>query len=204
MPTERTPKDPFAKAEAGLAKAMDGWSRLAIQNVEAQGIAAVGGVIAKLKKFLGKLVKSLFGAIRKVFEQLDPFGTAQALGSFVAAGVEDLIDDINDLIKDILDAPGAITDAAIAAVLGLIEAVKKTIHLILDGIKNPVLTQPVEIFLDLIDNVLGNIAELISPAAGKTAHRFRTNMYGQLYAIRRADAARFGRFSPSDELREVD
>ena len=202
MPAEKTPKDPFKKAEVGFSNAMNGWSTLAAQHVSAQGFADVGYVIENFQPLLAHIVRSLFNRLNQVFDQLDPIGAEQGIASFIGAGVEDLLDTVNKLIKDLLNAQGVASDRAIAAVLGLIETVKKTIHLILDGLKNPVLTQNVEIYLDLIDNILGNIAELISPAAGKTAHRFRSNMYGQLYSIRRADAARSGRFVPIDELRD--
>ena len=126
-----------------------------------------------------------------------------AVGTFVSAGIEDLMDGLNDFLDDIGNQAGAASDAAIGAVLGIVEAIKKTFHLILDGLKLPAITGPVELLLDLIDNVLGNIAELVSPSAGKTAKTLRTNMYGQLAAIRSAEAARSGRSKP-DERREDD
>lgn len=200
MADKKSKKDPFEATEAGFSKAMEGWGELASRTIAAQGAPDVLPVVQRLKQFAVKLVKSLFERLRQVLGQLDPFGAAGAVGTMISAGIEDLLKSINELIDDLLAAGGAATDTAVAAILGLVEAIKKLFHLILDGLKLPLITQPVEIFLDLIDNVLGNIAELISPKAGKMARQFRNDMYGQLYAIRRADAARSGRFAPAEEF----
>ena len=130
-------------------------------------------------------------------------GVAQAVGSFVASGVEDLIDGFNELLGELAEGTAAVSDAAIGAVLGIVEAIKKVFHLILDAIKLPHITRPAELFLDMIDNVLGDIAEMVSAVSGKMARTFRNNMYGQLAMIRAADAARDG-YGPVDERRDDD
>ena len=203
MADKKPDKDPFATSEAKFSKALGKWSDMAANTLVAQGASDVAQVVVALKRFLSNLVKSLFSRLRQILGQIDPFAAAGAVGTFVSAGIEDLMDALNDLLEDITGATGAASDAVVGAVLGIVEAIKKAFHLILDGMKLPAITGPVELFLDLIDNVLGNIAELVSPNAGKTAKMLRTNMYGQLAAIRSADAARSGRFKP-DERREED
>ena len=43
-------------------------------------------------------------------------------------------------------------------------------------------------WIDLLNNLVGNMAEVLSPEAGAMARRFRTDMYAQLFDIRRAEA----------------
>lgn len=192
MPSIDKDSAPFAAAEKKFADGVGKWAMIAAQSITDQGATDIARVIEALRRFLGSNVKALFTRLRQILDQLDPFGLAQTVGQFVEAGIEDLLDDLNKLLDDLLAAPGAVADAVIGAVLGIVEAIKKAFHLILDGIKLPHLTQPVELFLDLIDNVIGNIAELVSTITGKSAKTFRTNMYGQLAMIRAADAARSG------------
>ena len=192
--------DPFKGSEAKFSKALGQWSDLAAQTVTAQGLPDVGGVIIRLKDFLLGLVAKLFESLKETIAPLNPI--LGNISEIVSGTIDNMLDGLIKLLEDLADAPGAVTDAAIGAVLGLVEAIKKTLHLLLDGIKLPELTAPVELLLDLIDNVLGNIAELVSPKAGHTAKIFRNNMYGQLAAIRAADAARGGRFSAEERRDE--
>ncbi|MEY1555990.1 hypothetical protein AB3Y40_10190 [Yoonia sp. R2331] len=198
MPDKRSKDDPFANAEKSFAKALGTWTDVSVHALQAQGANDVAQTAAAFKNFLFRLLRSFFARLKQVIAQLDPFGAAQAIGSFVEAGIDDMLDDFNKLLDDLAAVPGAVADAAIGALLGIVEAIKKAFHLILDGIKLPHLTQPVELFLDLIDNILGNIAEMVSGVAGKSAKTFRNNMYGQLAMIRAADAARAGVVIPED------
>lgn len=193
--------DPLRGSEAKFAKALGQWSDLAAQTVTAQGLPDVGGVIIRLKEFLLGLVSRLFKALKQTLEPLNPI--LGNISEIVSETIDNMLDGLIKLLEELADAPGAVTEDAIGAVLGLIEAIKKTLHLLIDGIKLPDLTAPVELLLNLIDNVLGNIAELVSPKAGHTAKVFRNNMYGQLAAIRAAEAARSGRFS-AEERRDED
>ena len=201
--TDSEGDDPFAGVEKKLADGLGRWTTLAADTVQARGAADVASVVRKFQKFLFKLVRSLFQKMREILNQLDPFGVAQAVGSFVASGVEDLIDGFNELLGELAEGTAAVSDAAIGAVLGIVEAIKKVFHLILDAIKLPHITRPAELFLDMIDNVLGDIAEMVSAVSGKMARTFRNNMYGQLAMIRAADAARDG-YGPVDERRDDD
>ena len=201
--TDTEGDDPFAGVEKKLADGLGRWTTLAADTVQARGAADVASVVRKFQKFLFKLVRSLFQKMREILNQLDPFGVAQAVGSFVASGVEDLIDGFNELLGELAEGTAAVSDAAIGAVLGIVEAIKKVFHLILDAIKLPHITRPAELFLDMIDNVLGDIAEMVSAVSGKMARTFRNNMYGQLAMIRAADAARDG-YGPVDERRDDD
>ena len=199
MADKRTGKDPLGAPEAKFTKALAGWSDLAAKNLEAQGAGDLLGVVAKLKQALLVFARNFWEKLKALIANLDPVGAAGAIGQIVGSGIEDLLDGLNDLIEDLLNTAGAATDAAVGAVLGLIEVVKKLLHLILDGLKVPDhIRKPIEVFLDLIDNVLGNIAELVSSITGKTAKTLRTNMYQQLAQIRTAEAARGGRYRGED------
>lgn len=137
--------DPFKGMEAGFMAMTDGWAEVGQRRLTAQGQIGIGDVWSTTKALLHNTVKRLFAALRKMLSHLDPVGAAQAVGGFVAAGVESMIGAATELINGMLEVADTATDAAVEILLGMIEAVKKAIHLILDGIKLPQVTQPVEL-----------------------------------------------------------
>jgi hypothetical protein len=181
--------NPFEAAAKGFGKLVEGWTGGAAQRAVADGLGETGDVIKGIGAEIGKLGESVWNGLETVLANLDPAGKAEAVAAFVAAGIESMIATANKLLEALMGGAAAAGVNALGALLGLIEGIKKAIHLVLDQIGNPKLTAPVTIPLDLINNLLGNVAEIVSPEAGAKARRFRSDMYGQLYEVRRAKSA---------------
>jgi hypothetical protein len=181
--------NPFEAAAKGFGKLVEGWTGGAAQRAVADGLGEAGDVIKGIGAEIGKLGESVWNGLETVLANLDPAGKAEAVAAFVAAGIESMIGTANKLLEALMGGAAAAGVNALGALLGLIEGIKKAIHLVLDQIGNPKLTAPVTIPLDLINNLLGNVAEIVSPEAGAKARRFRSDMYGQLYEVRRAKSA---------------
>ena len=203
MAKKPTDPDLFKKLRENFLQMTDGFVDIGQRQMAAQAaIPAPSDLWKRLRAAIQNLVAALFRGLDTFITHLDPVGKAQAIGGLVGGAVEGLLDAANQLISDIQSGLENAGQTAISMVLGLIEAVKKSIYLVLDGLKVPQLSHPVEVLLDLINNLIGNMAELISPEAGKAARTFRNDMYGQLYAIRRADAARSGRVRREDPVED--
>ncbi|MEP5090947.1 MAG: hypothetical protein ABJR23_16090, partial [Paracoccaceae bacterium] len=106
MADKKSEKDPFASSEVKFSKALGKWSDIAAHTLVAQGASDVAQVISRLKEFIFKLVKSLFSRLRQILGQIDPFAAAGAVGTFVSAGIEDLMDGLNELLDDIGNQAG--------------------------------------------------------------------------------------------------
>ncbi|TCP43123.1 hypothetical protein [Rhodovulum marinum] len=180
---------------AGLER----WGRQAARTAQAQGQPGPAEVIGRIATRLPRIVDKLWRKIMALAEQFGLFDLAGAVGAFAEAGIDELMDVLDDLLGMLEDAGTAAADTVIGAVLGVIEAIKKAIHLVLDRVKMPPVTEPIEIILDMLDNLIGNIAELVSPKAGTMARTFRSNMYGQLGDIRAARAALPARAVPDKD-----
>lgn len=187
MPTKEELK---ALDETGrrLGAALERWAGQAERTAQAQGAPGQANAIAILRRRLLNLVTRLWRRIMLLAEQFGLFDLAGEVGAFVEMGIDDLIGALEEILEDMANATTAAADVAVGAVLGIVEAIKKAIHLVLDRVKLPPVTEPIEAMLDLLDNLIGNIAELVSPKAGKLARTFRSNMYGQLAEIRAARA----------------
>jgi len=181
--------NPFGEAAKGFGKLVDSWTSGAAQRAIADGLGEAGDVIQGIGAEVVKLGEGVWKGLGSILETLDPASRAEALAAFVSAGIESMIAAANRLLETLLSRTGSLGTNALASLLALIEGIKKAIHLVLDQIGNPKLTAPVTIPLDLINNLLGNVAEIVSPEAGAKARRFRTDMYGQLYEVRRARSA---------------
>ena len=196
--------DPFDAAGKGFERLLGNWTELSAKRIAADGQMDVAQLLRTFKESLVRLARRIFDTLKDLISTLDPVGAAGALGTFVAAGVQELLDATNDVVQSLLDAIQVAAANSVAAVLGLIEAIKKSIYLILDRFVDPKLTAPITTMLDLVNNLIGNIAEIVSPEAGSKARRFRSDMYGQLYAIRRADAARRPTSQPFEDVPMVE
>ena len=189
MAHESNSPDPFDKLERDGKRMLDGFERAAIHRLNAQGNTSIVPVATRMLRVIKRLLSKVLKALKRL---LGESGLVDLAGT-IFEGVSDILQDIMDgalqAIEELLEALDTITDAALGAVLGLIEAFKKVIHLVLDKLpKNP-LSDVVELNLDILDNILGNLAEVVSTGTGKLAATFRTNMYDQLYMIRRARGA---------------
>jgi len=181
------------RLEQSFSRCAERWSTIALRSAAANGAPdTVAKTVAALRSLLVKLIHRLFRIIRELFDTVNPFGLLVPAGAFIEAGLDEMFETLSDLLEEVDTALGAALDAAVAAALALFEAIKKAFHLVLDRVKLPALTEPAELLLDLVNNVMGNIAELVSPAAGQSAIRFRSAMYLQLAEIRSARAARPG------------
>lgn len=181
--------NPFEAAAKGFGKLVEGWTGGAAQRAVADGLGEAGEVIKGIGAEIGNFGEGVWKGLETILDGLDPAGKAEAFALFAAAGIESMIERANKLLETLLGRAGVVGANALASLLGLIEGIKKAIHLVLDAIGNPKLTAPVTIPLDLINNLLGNVAEIVSPEAGAKARRFRSDMYGQLYEVRRARSA---------------
>ncbi len=155
---------------------------------------AVTGAIDTFRRliaFLRKLAAKIVSFLGRLFEALP------TLPEFVAEQFGDLVtligDELTGVLDDLAEAAGAALDTAISAALAFFELIKKTIYLLTDFTRKTVGDNPlidvIHMYLDLFNNLMGNLAELLSPKFGAKARRIRLDMYGQLAAIRTAQGA---------------
>ncbi|WP_132542462.1 hypothetical protein [Rhodovulum euryhalinum] len=168
--------------------ALERWGQQAERTAMAQGAPGQAMVINRLRRRLLVLTTRLWRRIMLLAEQFGLFDLAGEVGAFVEMGIDELLGALEEVLDTLETAGTAAADVVVGAMLGIVEAIKKAIHLVLDRVKLPPVTEPIEAMLDLLDNLIGNIAELVSPKAGAMARTFRSNMYGQLADIRAARA----------------
>jgi len=123
---------------------------------------------------------------------------AEAAGEFIGAGLETLMETADEFLETLFgnlqDMGQDALETGYEMALSLFEAIKKTLHLVLDqlafGKLGEAAAGAAQIPLDLIDNLLGNASEMASPKLGARARVLREDMYGQLKSARAAAAAR--------------
>jgi hypothetical protein len=184
------PADLLGDLASGFGELVAGWTEAVAGRAEVEGAPDAATVL----RGMGEAVEKAAAAVWKGFEVVldGAADAAQVAAAFAAAGIEGLISTAKDLLASLARGTKAVSAAALAGLLGLVEAIKKGIHLVIDKTIraiDPRLATPITLPLDLLNNLLGNMAEVLSPEAGATARRFRTDMYGQLFDIRRAEAA---------------
>ncbi|MEO1688869.1 MAG: hypothetical protein AAFU61_13280 [Pseudomonadota bacterium] len=158
------------------------------------------------------IVAPLMGFAEALWDGIvDGLGAAQdaaeAGAAFVAAGLETLMETadgfLDALFAGIEDLAQDGLETGYEMALSLFEAMKKTVHLVLDqlalGKLGEAAAGAAQIPLDLIDNLLGNAAEMASPKLGARARVLREDMYGQLKSAREAAAARGVAGAPDGE-----
>lgn len=174
---------------SGFGGLLSGWTEAAADRAEVEGVPDVATVL----RSMGEGVEKLAAAVWKGFEAVldGAADAAEVAAAFAAAGIDGLIAAARQVLDALKRGTKAVSSAALAGLLGLLEAIKKGIHLVVDKTIRPIdprLATPITLPLDLLNNLVGNMAEVLSPEAGATARRFRTDMYGQLFDIRRAEA----------------
>jgi len=192
------PSASFDEVGKKFSGAAQQWGALAQRSAQAQGNEAAAATIGALTEVFQALVGRLTNLLKTTFEDFNPFPNPDPLSAFLDAAIDEVLDGINAILGNLASGSAAILDAAVGSVLGLFEVLKKAIHLVLDRVKLPNITGPIETVLDLINNIIGNIAELVSAAAGRLAGKFRMNMYEQLAAIRAAEGAKPQAFVDDD------
>lgn len=194
-PTIEERVDALGKA---LANTVERWGRFA-QAANPAGAAAAGvNAIQQVVRAILRMTARVIDLLKRVVAQLPDF-----FADTLADVTEMLVEEVSQLLDDLANLAGAALEAGLGAVLGFIEVVKKTIYLITDYIdrtvgKNP-LTDLIRLHLDILNNLLGHAAELVSPKTGQVARRMRLDMYDQLAAIRIAEGAIALRSIPDPE-----
>ncbi|MEO0680872.1 MAG: hypothetical protein AAF192_10715 [Pseudomonadota bacterium] len=200
MPVAALPADnPLARLAALFRKILGRVSQLAILVLRRGGAfagkldeAAERAIVAPLMGFADALWDGIVDALGGVQD------AAEAGAAFVAAGLETLMETadgfLDVLFAGIEDLAQDGLETGYEMALSLFEAIKKTVHLVLDqlalGKLGEAAAGAAQIPLDLIDNLLGNAAEMASPKLGARARVLREDMYGQLRSARAAAAAR--------------
>lgn len=192
------PSKSFDELNKKFSTAATGWGGIAQASASAVGNQGAAQAIEGLTKVLAGLIDRLFTKLRETFANFNPFPSPDPLSAFLDAALDEMLDTLIEAVAVLRNTAAAGLDAAAAGLLGLFEAIKKAIHLVLDQVPNKILVGPIEVVLDLINNVIGNIAQLMSDLAGKLATTFRMNMYGQLAASRAAKSARPDAFTEDD------
>ena len=151
------------------------------------------GAVSGSASAIFAIVRTLYRQIKDLVRWLRDLvvGLPEAFGELISGATETLIEEVGRILDDIQNLAGQALEAAIGAVFGFFEMIKKMVYLITDYIernfpKNP-LTSLVRLQLDLVNNLLGHLAEQMSPKLGQTARRLRLDMYDQLAAIRIAE-----------------
>jgi hypothetical protein len=182
--------DLLGDAAAGFGELLGGWTEAVTSRAEAEGVPDVAAVLRGMGESVRKLAEKVWAGLEAVLGSAAD--AAEFVAAFVAAGIEELIAAANALLATLNRDTKVIGSRALAALLGLVEAIKKGIHLVVDKAIRPIdprLAAPITVPLDLLNNLIGNMAEVLSPDAGATARRFRSDMYGQLFEVRRAEGA---------------
>ncbi|MEM6441183.1 MAG: hypothetical protein AAF763_15980 [Pseudomonadota bacterium] len=200
---------PFARLAVLFRRLLGGVSDLILKLAD-----KVGRGFDKLAR--NALVTPLLGLADALWGGLaeaagDVADAAGAVIDFVGSGVETLLETgvefVETLLASVDDMATETLQTGVEIALGLIEGVKKAIHLVLDRIDDSKIGAAVasgpETVLDLIDNMLGNTAELASPALGARARTLRADMYGQLRDVRAAEAAKAGKSSGAGQERNA-
>lgn len=169
-------------------EALDGFGRAAESFNAAGGVAPGAIAIAAVRRTLSRLVRTLRRWLPEALSELPGI-----FNDLISDATETLTTEVPAILESLADLAGDALEAAISALLGLFEMIKKLIYLITDYIdrtfpKNG-LTDLIRLQLDLINNLLGQLAELMSPKLGQTARRLKRDMYDQLTAIRVAEGA---------------
>jgi hypothetical protein len=181
-----TSEDHVNALEKAFTDTVRRWGRAAQTFQPASAAPNPASWIARIVKTMLKLAAKLFGFVRQIVTEGPP-----ALAALLGDLAETLVEEAGGLLEDLADLTGQALETGLGAVLGFIELVKKSIYLVTDFIDKRFpgndLTAIVRLHLDLIDNLLGQIADLVSPRTGKAARRLRRDMYEQLAAIRVAE-----------------
>jgi hypothetical protein len=201
---DATIEDLLGGASKGFQEMLRGFAEAATQRTKADGQIGVPPVLGAMGGALVDLAEGVFEGLSDVLGGLDPEGAAEAAAAWASSKIQRMIDAVNGLLGEMLAGAGAAAAGALGAVLGLMEAIKKSVHLLLDRFVDPKAAGRVTAPLDLINNLLGNMAEVVSPETGAKARRFRADMYGQLHDVRRADSARWPRATRIEVPREAD
>jgi hypothetical protein len=188
---DRTETRRLEEFGAGFEKVIDGWARQAVRVAPMVAAPTPPQVLSRMRDALLRLVGKIMGFLGRLVD-LIPVETGP-LGEALGTLLDSVVDVANGMIEDVAGFAGDAAAAALGAALGVIELIKKTIYLVTDQIAKRLpgepLTDLIHLHLDMLNNLLGNMAELVSPKTGQMARRFRADMYEQVAMVRVAQGA---------------
>jgi hypothetical protein len=183
---DQTMNDQVDALEKAFNDTVQRWGRAAQSFHPAASPLNPTSSIVRIVTTILKVSSRLFKFLKQLITQ-GPAALADILGDLV----ETLTSEASAMLDDLAETAGQALETGLGAVLGFVELVKKTIYLITDFFDRrfPVkdLTDLIRLQIDIINNLLGHVAELVSPKTGKVARRLRLDMYEQLAAIRVAE-----------------